>query len=36
MTIEEAAATLATSESSIERQWRTARAWLQRKTGPEN
>ena len=30
MTIEETAASLETSESTIERQWRAARAWLQR------
>jgi len=32
-TIEETAASLDTSESTVERQWRTARAWLQREIG---
>ena len=35
MTIEETAASLDVSESTIERQWRAARAWLQREISPE-
>lgn len=35
LTIEETAASLDTSESTVERQWRAARAWLQREISPE-